>query len=165
MVSEATPIATPSARWTAIREALSDNKGKLLTKAGRRGLKYTIRRVEKLGYELTGSVKYKGNQGIDLTFKGVRPGTMRIALAEAKAGGGLGLLEVEELGIRQGSYLFFETRLQRAGRLDLLQELQSGNAELFGGFAKSKRLFRFDPVAYFRNENFKKNPGAATLVP
>lgn len=137
----------------------------MLTLAERRGLKYTIRRVEKLGYELTGSVKYLGNQGIDLTFKGVRPGTMRVALAEAKAGKGLGLLEVDSLGIRQGSYMLFETRLQRAGRLDLLQELQSGNAELFGGFAESKRLFRFDPVAFFQNENFKKTPGAAILVP
>lgn len=30
VVSEATPVATPSARWTAIREALSDNKGNCL---------------------------------------------------------------------------------------------------------------------------------------
>lgn len=30
VVSEATPVATPSARWTAVREALSDNKGNCL---------------------------------------------------------------------------------------------------------------------------------------
>ncbi len=157
--------ATPSARWTAIREALSDNSGRLLTRAERSGVKHTIRRVEQLGYEVTGSVKYGANHGIDLTFKGVGQGTSRIALAEAKAGRGLGSLEVDSLGIRQGSYRFFETRLQRGGRLDLLQELQSGNAELFGGFARSGRLYRFDPTIFFDNVNFRRTPGAATLVP
>ena len=137
----------------------------MLTKAERTGVKHTIRRVEQLGYEVTGSVKYGANHEIDLTFKGVGQGTSRFALPEAKAGRGLGSLVVDSLGIRQGSYRFFETRLMRGGRLDLLQELQSGNAELFGGFARSGRLYRFDPVIFFDNVNFRRTAGAATLVP
>ena len=110
-------------------------------------------------------IKYSGNQGIDLAFSGTGGNAGRFALAEAKLSGSLGSLKVDSLGIRQGSFDFFDTRLQRAGRFDLQQQLQSGNVDLFGGFANSGRLFQFDPILFPRNVNFSTTPGAATLIP
>jgi hypothetical protein len=89
----------------------------------------------------------------------------RFAMAEAKASYGLKSLELDSLGIRQGSYRFFETRLQRAGCVDMLNALQSGEVDLYGGFGGSGRLFQFDPNLFFRDANFSTTPGAATLVP
>jgi RHS repeat-associated protein len=154
-----------SARSGAIRSALSDANGNLLSAVERQGLKFTIRRVEAQGYSLTGAIKYSGNQGIDLAFAGTGTNAGRFALAEAKASAGLGSLRVDSLGIRQGSVLFFDTRLGRAGELALQQQLQAGNVDLFGGFAGSGRLFQFDPVLFRRNVNFRTTPGAARLVP
>jgi hypothetical protein len=161
-------VLTPgisSARIAAIRDALSDANGNLLTKAERDGIKFTIRRVEAQGYSLDGSVKFSGNRGMDLVFSGTGHNASRFALAEAKASGSLGSLKVDRLGIRQGSFDFFDSRLQRAGRFDLQHALQAGNVELFGGFLRSNRLFRFDPILFQRNVNFGKTPGAATLIP
>jgi len=70
-----------------------------------------------------------------------------------------------DLGIRQGSFHFFDSRLRKAGRFDLQHALQAGNIELFGGFLRSSRLFRFDPILFQRNVNFGKTPGAATVIP
>jgi hypothetical protein len=89
----------------------------------------------------------------------------RFALAEAKASAGLGSLKVDRLGIRQGSFDFFDTRLQRAGRFDLQGQLHAGNVDLFGGFLRSNRLYQFDPILFSRNVNFGKTPGAAWLIP
>lgn len=137
----------------------------MLTKAERDGIKFTVRRVEAQGYSLDGAIKFNGNQGIDLAFSGSGRNAGRFALAEAKASGSLGSLKVDSLGIRQGSFDFFDTRLQRAGRFDLQQQLQAGNVDLFGGFMKSGRLFQFDPILFQRNVNFGKTPGAARLIP
>jgi len=114
---------------------------------------------------LDGAIKIKGNQGIDLSFKGTGTNAGRFALAEAKRSPGLGSLSTDSLGIRQGSFEFFSTRLQRAGRTDLLLQLDDGNVDLFGGFQRSNRLFQFDPDIFIENVNFRKTPGAATLVP
>jgi hypothetical protein len=157
--------AANASRFASIREALSGSNGALLSPAEREGIKFTIRRIEAEGYELGGSVKYSGNQGVDLWFRGTGVNTGRIGLAEAKASSGLGSLTRDTLGIRQGSYDFFDTRLQRGGRLDLLNELRTGNADLFGGFSGSGRLYQFDPLLFSRDVNFRTTPGAATLIP
>src|SRR5215831_5019922 len=72
----------------------------------------------------------------------------RFALAEAKASPGLGSLATDASKIRQGSADFFRTRLQKAGRADLVTELGRGNVDLFGGFAGSGRLFEFNPNVF-----------------
>ncbi len=150
-------------RYQAIRDALSDGKGRLLSRAELDGVKFTIRGVERQGFRLDGAIKYRGNQGIDLAFSNGPGG--RFALAEAKSSRGLGSLSVDSLGIRQGSFDFFSTRLQRAGRTDLLNQLNAGNVDLFGGFSGSGRLFQFDPNVFVRNINFRTSPAAATLLP
>jgi hypothetical protein len=154
-----------SARIAAIRDALTDENKKLLSPVERQGVKFTIRRVEAQGYSLDGAIKYRGNQGIDLSFTGTGQNAGRFALAEAKVSSGLGSLKVDSLGIRQGSFDYFDTRLQRAGEFSLQQQLQMGNVDLFGGFQKSGRLFLFDPTIFQRNVNFITTPGAAILIP
>ena len=157
-------FSSRSTRRAAIRDALTDSNGRLLSKAERNGIKFTIRRIEAQGFSLDGAIKFRGNQGIDLSFTGIGQNTGRFALAEAKASGGLGSLSRDALGIRQGSFRFFETRLERAGRIDLLDELGAGNVDLFGGFQGSNRLFQFDPVDFFDDVNFRTTPSAARLI-
>jgi RHS repeat-associated protein len=157
--------AAAQGKTAVYRQILSDANGRLLSRTERQGVKFTVRAVEALDYEVNGSAKYSGNRGIDLVFEGKGQNAGRIGLAEAKASRGLGSLAVDTQGIRQGSYRFFETRLQRGGRLDLLQLLQSGNADLFGGFSGSGRLYQFNPAIFFEDVNFKTTPGAAILVP
>ncbi|RYH45204.1 MAG: hypothetical protein EON54_16790 [Alcaligenaceae bacterium] len=158
-----------AARVKAIREVFTDASGRLLSLAERRGIKFTVRAVESEGYRLGGSIKYKGNQGVDLWFNGVGNKTGRFGLAEAKASSSLASLERDTLGIRQGSFEFFNTRLQRGGRLDLQRELQSGNTDLFGGFSgrfvnggfPDGKLYQFDPLLFATDVNFRTTPGAA----
>ncbi len=158
-----------SQRREAIREALTDSNGVLLSPAERRGIKFTTREVEKLGFRLDGAVKTGGNQGIDLRFSARSEEGPRFALAEAKESAGLNSLKVDSLGIRQGSNDFFRTRLQRAidqdpesrALQDLLDALEDGDAALFGGFRRSGRLFQFDPEVFRRNVDFRKDRGAA----
>ncbi|QDH70172.1 hypothetical protein [Marilutibacter alkalisoli] len=160
------------ARRAAIRDVFTDANGKLLSSVERRGIKFTIRGVESQGFELGGAVKYRGNQGVDLWFTGSGNNVGRYALAEAKASTSLSSLSVDAAGIRQGSFEFFNTRLQRGGRLDLQSELLSGNVDLYGGFSgpivrgsfPQGRLFQFDPLIYYTDVNFRLTPGAATLV-
>jgi hypothetical protein len=159
----------------AIREALSDANGRLLPAVERAGVKAAVRRIEAEGWEVAGSVKYSGNQGIDLRFRGVRANAGRLGLAEAKASAGLRALDVDAFGIRQGSYEFFRTRLARGIAYgDPAQEhlyrqmysaLRSGQVDLFGYFAGSDRLFQFNPNLFNRNANLRSTPGAAVLVP
>src|SRR5262249_52410244 len=113
-------VAQRVARIRALRDAITDANGNLVSDGEIAGIRYKIERVERLGYRLEGSVKYSGNQGIDLVFSGGPAG--RFALAEAKASRSLSSLKEDVLGIRQGSREFFATRLQRGGRLDLLRE-------------------------------------------
>ncbi len=161
-----------AARRSAIRESLTDASGRLLSLDERRGIKFTIREVEAQGYELGGSIKYSGNQGIDLWFNGSAHNVGRFALGEAKASTGLGSLARDAAGIRQGSFEFFNTRLQRGGRLDLQQQLQSGNVDLFGGFSgpiangtfPKGKLYQFDPLIFNTDVNFRTTPGAATRI-
>jgi hypothetical protein len=89
----------------------------------------------------------------------------RIGLAEAKSSPGLGSLGVDSQGIRQGSRAFFESRLLQGERFDLLRELQSGNADLFAGFAKSDRLIQFDPANFVTNESLRRGSRAYTIIP
>jgi hypothetical protein len=173
-LGESAGVASRANRIRAIREALSDANGRLLPSVERSGVKAAIRNVEGEGYELIGSVKYRGNQGIDLTFRGLGENAGRFALAEAKASSGLGSLGVDSLGIRQGSYEFFRTRLARgiaygdSSAEGLYREiygaLRSGNADIFANFAGSDRLFHLDPGIFRRYVNFRTAPGAATLV-
>ncbi len=149
----------------AATAARTDTSGRLLSRAERQGAKFTIRRVEAQGFELDGAIKISGNQGIALSFRGTGQNAGRFALAEAKRSPGLGSLSRDTLGIRQGSLNFFETRLQRAGRTDLLMQLEAGNVDLFGGFQRSGRLFQFDPAIFIRNENLRTTRGAANLIP
>lgn len=114
---------------------------------------------------MDGAIKYRGNQGIDLAFSGFGQNAGRFAFAEAKASGSLGSLRIDRLGIRQGSFEFFKTHLERAGRHDLQLELNAGNIDLFGGFRRSNRLFQFDPSLFEQNVNFGIVPGAARLIP
>jgi hypothetical protein len=159
-------------RFRAIREALSDANGKLLQPVEREGVKHAIREIEKRSYELAGSVKYRGNQGIDLTFRGTAENTGRYALAEAKAGSGLGTLSTDALGIRQGSYEFFRTRLARGIAYgdraskpfyrEVYGALRQGDVDLLGSFAGGNRPpLRFDPSLFERSVDFRKVPGAA----
>jgi hypothetical protein len=74
-------------------------------------------------------------------------------------------LKVDSLGIRQGSFDFFDTRLGRAGEFELQAQLRAGNVDLFGGFARGGRLFQFDPLLFGRTVNFGTTPGAARLIP
>jgi hypothetical protein len=71
-------------------------------------------------------------------------------------------LKVDTQLIRQGSIDFFRTRLIRGGRLDLAAELRAGRVDMFGGFAGSRRLFRFN---FKTNANFRIDRGAAIRVP
>jgi hypothetical protein len=168
------PQAHGPSRISAIREALSDANGKLLPKVERVGVKSTIRAIEEQGFELQGSIKYRGNQGIDLAFKGTGTNNGRYALAEAKASSGLGALKNDMFGIRQGSYEFFRTRLARGIAYgdtnmrpvyrSLYEELRTGGVDLYGGFAGSDRLFKFDPNVFNRTVNFRTTPNAATMV-
>jgi hypothetical protein len=159
------PPTIPATRIAGIRSALTDANGSRLTLAERDGIVFTIRRVEGEGYRLAGSVKYNTNQGIDLEFTGVQSNSGRIALAEAKAGTGLNSLEVDANGVRQGSLEFFRSRAMRAGRLDLVDALDAGNVDAFGGFSESGKLYRFNLTIFVDDVNFKTTPGAATLVP
>jgi hypothetical protein len=168
-------MTVPAARIRVLREALSDSNGRLLSRLERQGLKESIRAIEGQGYRLGGSVKYRGNEGIDLFFEGVGDNVGRIALAEAKAGSGLGRLVSDSLGIRQGSYEFFRTRLargiawgdpaKRALYRSLYGSLRSGQADLFGYFAGNRRLYLFDPGLFPTSVNFRSTPGAAIRVP
>jgi hypothetical protein len=153
-------------RRRAIRNALTDASGNPVTAEERAGVLFTIRRVEEQGFRVAGAVKSSGNQGIDVAFQGVGANAGRVALAEAKSSPGLNSLKTDTLGIRQGSYEFFRTRAERAGRQDILDALSQGRADLFGGFARSGRLFRFNPALFFDDlvGGFRANPGAATLV-
>ncbi len=162
-IAPSTSTISP-ARRAAIRDALTDTNGNLLTRAERRGVKFTIRRVEAQGYGLDGAIKIRGNQGIDLAFSGRGSNAGRFALAEAKASPGLGSLSRDSLGIRQGSRDFFLTRLKRAGRQDLIHQFKMGNVDLFGGFQRSGRLFQLNPDIFKRDINFRQTPGAATLI-
>ncbi|QDU14179.1 hypothetical protein CA11_19830 [Gimesia maris] len=159
------PPINNTQRIASIRDALTDTNGRLLSRAERQGIKFTIRRVESQGFRLDGAVKINGNQGIDLALSGTGNNAGRFALAEAKRSPGLGSLTRDSLGIRQGSFDFFQTRLERAGRTDLLLQLESGNVDLFGGFQRSGRLFQFDPDIFIRDVNFRTTPGAANLIP
>jgi hypothetical protein len=162
-------------RIAAIRQALSDANGQLLPRVERVGVKSAIRATEERGYELLGSVKYRGNEGIDLSFRGTGPNAGRYALVEAKASSGLAALQTDVLGIRQGSYEFFRTRLARgiaygdpSSKLlykDMYSALRSGQADLYGSFAGSDRFFLFDPAVYQRTANFRTTPGAAVEIP
>jgi hypothetical protein len=168
-------VPPQSTRFAAIREALSDSNGRLLPQVERAGIKSAIRATEEQGFELLGSIKYRGNQGIDLSFRGVGKNTGRYALAEAKASSGLSSLETDALGIRQGSYEFFRTRLARgiaygdsSPKLlykDMYRALRSGQVDLYGSFAGSDRFFMFDPNIYTRSVNFRNAPGAAVEIP
>jgi hypothetical protein len=157
------------ARIGATRSAFSGT-----TAAERVGLKFTTRRVEKLGFRLRGSIKASGNQGIDLAFdrtaRGVLKGRSKLAFAEAKKSASRSSLKTDRLGIRQGSFDFFDTRLSRAGRLDLRGQLRAGKADLYGGFAgrnppQTGRLFQFNADVFKTYVNFAKEPGAAKLIP
>ncbi|EDL62241.1 polymorphic toxin-type HINT domain-containing protein [Gimesia maris] len=159
------PPINNTQRIASIRDALTDTNGRLLSRAERQGIKFAIRRVESQGFRLDGTAKINGNQGIDLTFSGTGNNAGRFALAEAKSSPGLGSLSRDSLGIRQGSFDFFQTRLERGGRTDLLLQLESGNVDLFGGFQRSGRLFQFDPEIFIRDVNFRTTPGAANLIP
>jgi hypothetical protein len=153
-----------AARREAIRSALSNSNGVLLSRTERQGIKFTIREVEKLDYELQGAIRYNGNQGIDLSFKGVGANQGRFALAEAKAGASRSTLTRDAAGVRQGSRAFFESRLTTAGRFDLVDALRGGEVDLFGGFYRSQRLFQFDTDVFQRDVNFIQTPAAARLI-
>jgi len=162
----AAEVVTPqtgvsAARFKALRSAITDANKKIVSEAEREGIRYTIARVEAQGYELRGGIKYGGNQGIDLEFVGVGQNQGRLALAEAKASPGLGSLKKDVLGIRQGSREFFQTRADRAGRIDVVDAIDQGVVDFFGGFARSDRLFRFN---FQKSANFRTDVGAATLV-
>jgi hypothetical protein len=164
----------PISRARAIREALSDSRGRLLPRVERSGIKSTIRSVEEQGYELLGSVKYRGNQGIDLSFRGTNANAGRFALAEAKTGASRGTLGRDTLGIRQGGYEYARSRLargivygdpaKRAFYRELYGDLRAGNVDLFAGFAASDRLFLMDPTLFNRDVNFLATPGASVRV-
>lgn len=163
-----------ASRLRALREALTDGHGKLLSSKEREGIASTIRSIEKEGYELLGSVKYQSNHGLDLIFRGVDGNAGRFALAEAKAGAGLGKLVTDSQGIRQGSYEFFRTRLKRgiihgdpnarALYRTLYSALRAGQADLFAGFAKNNSLFRLNPRFFRENVNFRNAPDAALRI-
>ena len=163
---KSTPTSSISpARRAAIRDALSDSNGRLLrSRQERQGIKFTIREIEKLDFELQGSIKFRGNQGIDLEFRGIGSNQGRLALAEAKSSPSRKSLKVDSQGIRQGSLAFFQSRVIRAGRFDLRDQLQAGNVDLFGGFSGSNRLFQFNPTVFQKDINFITNPNAAVQV-
>jgi RHS repeat-associated protein len=156
-------------RIRTIREALTDGAGKPLQRLERSAVRDAIRRVEGENYRLGGSIKYEGNHGIDLYFRGTGSNSGRIAFLESKASGSLSSLSTDVLGIRQGSYEFFRTRLARAivkgdpamrnAYRQMYGMLRGGQADMLGYFGGSSRLIRFN---FNRNANFRSTPGAAS---
>jgi hypothetical protein len=106
----------------------------------------------------------EGNKGIDPFFTGRGAGSAKFALAEAKASFGLNSLAVDSLGYRQGSRNFFLSRLQWAGRTDLMSAFYQGDVEFFRGFEKSRRLVRFNPNAFVNDANFRTNKVAIIML-
>jgi RHS repeat-associated protein len=161
-------------RRETIRAALSNERGDLLGKEELAGVKGAIREIERQGFELAGSIKYRGNQGIDLVFRGVGPNSGKFALAEAKASSGLASLALDTRGIRQGSRKFFESRLARARAWgdpaqrpfirQVYRELKRNNVELFGYFNNGNKLFRFDPTIFIKDVNFNRSRRAAIKI-
>jgi glycine betaine/choline ABC-type transport system substrate-binding protein len=47
----------------------------------------------------------------------------------------------------------------------LVDALDAGDVDAFGGFSESGRLFKFNLDIFVDDVNFRTTPGAATLVP
>jgi RHS repeat-associated protein len=157
-------VAKHLGRRRALRSALTDSMGRPLSAEEREGLLYGIERIEALGYELQGSIKYSGNQGIDLHFEGLFENAGRHALAEAKRSGSLASLKRDVHLVRQGSFDFFASRLTNAGRQDLLGVLNT-DVDMFVSLARSDRLFRVNPAHFITDANFRRDRQALTLIP
>jgi RHS repeat-associated protein len=154
-----------------IRDALTNAAGKPLTAEERAGVTFAIRRMEAQGgWELVGSLKYSGNQGIDLVFRGTGANAGQFAVTEAKAG--RFSLKVDELGIQQASRDFIATRLSRAQRAgitqvgnvpiaDLQTALAQGRIRSFGAFAGNAKLYEFDLRHFLSRTDFRTAAGAA----
>jgi hypothetical protein len=97
---------------------------------------------------------HRGNQGLDLAFRGTGTNAGRFATFEAKGGftqTGLSSLAKDTLGIRQGSQRFIETRLDRYGRFGDGANLTTARqleAALLGGKLDSFASFYGGRSAY-----------------
>jgi YD repeat-containing protein len=100
---------TDSARDVLLKQ-VSKKLGGAQTLSEAKGVVHATREMERLGYKLEDvSLKFRGNQGVDLVFsKGDD-----FAIAEAKHGGSLSALAKDSRGLRQGSNDYNISRLER----------------------------------------------------
>lgn len=105
--------------------------------------------MRRLGYQLeNASLKYRGNQGLDLVFSSQG----RYAVVEAKHGSSLSSLKTYSGNLRQGSNNYNVSRLQRYldfgdGKHDalvnqMLNEAAKGRLESFATFYRGGRTFQ-----------------------
>lgn len=96
------------------------------------------------------SARGGGRQGLDLVF--FNPATERFAVVEAKAGSGIKRLATYRDGLRQGSFGYIESRLQRyltyspdqrSANLvrTLLGEVRAGRLESYATFYRGGRTY------------------------
>jgi hypothetical protein len=132
----------------------------------RHALAWAAGEVEAQNWVLVRPAKYRGNQGLDMIFKGTGPNAGRWLIVEVKHGT-LGSLSTYKEG-RQGSKEWAMNRLQRAvnegkkhgtGYLryeHLLNEVRNntGTVEIVGAFyhgGVGGRFARFDPAVFVKS--------------
>ncbi|CAN7568470.1 Ig-like domain repeat protein [Acidovorax sp. LjRoot129] len=127
-----------------------------------KGVVYAFREMKRLGFQLEDvSLKYRGNQGLDLVFSNQG----KYAIVEAKHGKYLSSLETYAGGLRQGSVDYNISRLERyvqygdgknvtfANRL--LNDAYSGQLDSFATMYRGKSLYQL-PLGWPKVPALKK---------
>lgn len=132
----------------AQRDVLLNQIGEASTLSEAKGVVYAFREMKRLGFQLEDiSLKYRGNQGLDLTFsKG-----SQYAIVEAKHGKYLSSLDTYAGGLRQGSVDYNISRLERylqygdgknaAFANRLLTDAYSGKLDSFATFYRGRSIY------------------------
>jgi len=135
-----------------------------------------IRRMHKAGWEYVGAIVFnKSGHGIDLVFRkmGTGKNAGQWALGEAKHSKRMSALKKDTQGIRQGSLLFFFTRLSRAIHAGkdvaksraIIREMALGQVEYFGYFHRAGKLVQFNPKQFIIRGSMRKTSGNYTIIP
>lgn len=130
------------------RQALLNRVREAGTVKEAKGVVYAFRAMKRLGFELQDvSLKYKGNQGLDLIFSD----GARHAVVEAKHGASLNSLTTDINGLRQGTLAYNVDRLRKYLKYgdgthnklanQLIAEGQTGQLESFATLYRSGRAF------------------------
>ncbi len=186
-------IATRAARLRAIRESIKaaipeiddlsgiwrmswkelDDLGHTVSEV--KGTLGMIRRMHDAGWEYVGAIVFnKSGHGIDLVFRKVGTGKNagRWALGEAKHSKRMSALKKDTQGIRQGSLLFFFTRLSRAIHAgkdvakaqSIIREMALGQVEYFGYFHRAGKLVQFNPKKFIIRGSMRKSSGNFDII-